>query len=60
MICPVCGAHFKVFEVAATLKLLNNVDYNDLPERMCYECSLAYIQENSVTLFEGTEDDDWD
>lgn len=56
MICPRCGAEFKVREVKEQLEF-NNVDYDDLPERMCYYCALNYIQENSVTLFEGTEYD---
>lgn len=57
MVCPECGEHFKVFEVALKLKLLHNVDYNDIPEQLCYNCSLAYVEENSVTLFEGSEYD---
>ena len=57
MVCPKCGAKFKVREVKEQLYFDNNVDYDDLPERLCSYCALAYIQENSVTLFEGTEYD---
>ena len=57
MICPRCGASFIVREVRADLDLYNDVDYDDLPERMCYDCALAYIEENSVTLFEDSEYD---
>lgn len=58
MICSRCGEHFKVKEVTDILKLLNNVDYDDIPERVCYNCALDYIHERTVTLFEGCEDDD--
>lgn len=57
MICPVCGDHFSVRKVREFLEMENGVDYDDLPERMCYDCALAYIQENSVTLFEGSDYD---
>lgn len=57
MICPYCGEHFKVMETRIKLKLLHNVDYKDLPDKICYHCALSYVQAHSVTLFEDSEYD---
>ena len=57
MVCSECGEHFSVFEVATKLKLFHNIDYSDIPGSMCYDCALEYVEENSVTLFEGSDYD---
>ena len=57
MICPRCGEEFSVSEVRDELFYKFNIDFDDLPEPMCLDCAAADIQENSVTLFEGSEYD---
>ena len=57
VICPRCKAEFSVREVKDDLYFHCNVDYDDLPEKSCFDCALDYIRSHMAKSFDEPDYD---